>query len=168
MNRRTPPSTIPWPPLIYGSAVVAAWAAQIVLPLPLVRLAHCQTVEMIRCTGVLIFLVGLLTDFLSVVTLWLSRTTVRPDRPATRLVTSGPFRWSRNPIYLGNTVMLAGAALAFGNAWLIGCACVAALLVRRLAITPEEKHLNACFGEEWSSYRRKTGRWFGNERKKPR
>ena len=50
-------------------------------------------------------------------TLAAARTTVRPDRASTTLVTTGPFRWTRNPIYLGLTAMYLGAALVTNRAW---------------------------------------------------
>jgi protein-S-isoprenylcysteine O-methyltransferase Ste14 len=74
-------------------------------------------------------------------------------------VTSGPFALSRNPIYLGNTLLITGAALLFASPWLLAAACVAAALVRVLAIRREEAHLAAQFGSVWTDYTQRTRRW---------
>ena len=88
-----------------------------------------------------------------------ARANILPHRAATALVTEGPFRLSRNPIYVGNTVVLAGLGLAVGNLWFLPAAAVAALLTQRLAIVREEAHLAALFGDEWTSYAARTRRW---------
>jgi protein-S-isoprenylcysteine O-methyltransferase Ste14 len=89
------------------------------------------------------------------------RANILPHRAATALVTSGPFAWSRNPIYLGNTVAMIGVAFAFANPWFIPAAFVAARVVVPLAIRREEAHLAEQFGEAWEAYRRQTNRWLG-------
>ena len=93
------------------------------------------------------------------ITMMRERTNVLPTRPALRLVTEGPFRLTRNPIYLGNTVMTASAALAFGNGWLVPAALLAAFATHRLAILREEAHLRQRFGAEWDAYAARTPRW---------
>ena len=77
------------------------------------------------------------------------RANILPHRAATTLVTSGPFALSRNPIYLGNTLLLAGAGVMFGNVWFLLGAIGSAWLVTVLAIRREEAHLEARFGEAW-------------------
>ena len=89
------------------------------------------------------------------------RTTVIPRRNPSSLVTTGVFAWSRNPIYLGNTIAMTGAALAFANPWFLPAALIAALAVTRLAIQREEAHLAARFGAAWDTYSQRTARWFG-------
>jgi protein-S-isoprenylcysteine O-methyltransferase Ste14 len=86
---------------------------------------------------------------------------ILPHRAATALVTSGPFALSRNPIYLGNTIAMAGAGLAFANPWFLPAALLAAVAVTRLAIRREEAHLAARFGAAWDAYSQRTARWFG-------
>jgi protein-S-isoprenylcysteine O-methyltransferase Ste14 len=107
---------------------------------------------------------GAAFDLWAAVTLYRERTTILPHRAATRLVTRGPFRITRNPIYVGNTVAIVGLALAVGNAWLIVFGLVAAILVDRLAIQREEIHLSNRFGDAWALYRSHTPRWLGSIR----
>ena len=75
------------------------------------------------------------------------------------LITDGPFAQSRNPIYVGNTLLVAGAGLLFGVAWLIPAALAGAVLTQKLAIEREERHLAPRFGPAWEDYRARTPRW---------
>ena len=92
---------------------------------------------------------------------WRARTTIDPFVPqrATRLVTHGVYRVSRNPMYLSLLVLLAAYALRLGTpaAWL-GPAAYAAWITR-FQILPEERALARRFGAEWDAYRRRTRRW---------
>ncbi len=89
------------------------------------------------------------------------RANILPHRAATALVTTGPFAWSRNPIYLGNTLMLIGFGLVLRNPWFLPAAAAAAVAVTHLAIRREEAHLEILFGPSWLAYRQRTARWFG-------
>ncbi len=105
--------------------------------------------------------IGLGLDLWAMVTMQRCKANILPHRPATALVTSGPFAWSRNPIYLGNTLALIGAGLAFSNLWFLPAAALAAFAVLRLAIRREQRHLAERFGPAWETYRGQTLRWFG-------
>ncbi|HRD77426.1 MAG TPA: isoprenylcysteine carboxylmethyltransferase family protein, partial [Hyphomicrobiaceae bacterium] len=88
-----------------------------------------------------------------------SGTTFRPDRPAGRLVTDGPYRFRRHPIYIADALILLGLAELSKNIWLVILTPVFAVLVTWLAIRPEERHLEARFGDEWRAYRDRTRLW---------
>jgi protein-S-isoprenylcysteine O-methyltransferase Ste14 len=103
-------------------------------------------------------------DVWAVATLHRARTTVLPHRPAARLVRSGPFAFSRNPIYVGNTLALVGLAVALGSAWFAILAVPMVALLRHLAVLPEERHLAAAFGADWDAYAARTPRWIGLRR----
>jgi protein-S-isoprenylcysteine O-methyltransferase Ste14 len=96
-------------------------------------------------------------------------TTVNPLRPesATSLVTSGVFAYTRNPMYLGLALVLAGCAIRLGtvSAW-VGPALFVAL-VSQLQIVPEERALEKLFGERYAAYCRQTGRWWGRRAAAP-
>jgi protein-S-isoprenylcysteine O-methyltransferase Ste14 len=88
-------------------------------------------------------------------------TTTDPGDPAraSALVTAGPFRWVRNPMYLGLVIILAAIALGSSSpaAWLVWLALPAYLT--HFQIVPEERLLTGRFGPEYLDYRRRTGRW---------
>jgi protein-S-isoprenylcysteine O-methyltransferase Ste14 len=92
-----------------------------------------------------------------------ARTTVNPLKPdtATSLVTTGVFAYSRNPMYLGLALILAGWAIWLGalTPWLMLPVFTTAITV--LQILPEERALANLFGQDFATYRRTTDRWFG-------
>jgi protein-S-isoprenylcysteine O-methyltransferase Ste14 len=92
-----------------------------------------------------------------------AQTTVNPLEPsrATRLVSGGVYRYTRNPMYLGLGLLLVAWALWLGSAsvWLGPAAFV--LLIDRVQITAEEAALEHLFGAEYRAYRGSVGRWFG-------
>ena len=106
-------------------------------------------------------LVGLGLDGLAILEMRRHHANILPHRAATALVTTGVFALSRNPIYLGNTELVAGAALAFGNLWFLIFAFIAAAVVEIIAIRREEAHLARLFGAEWNAYAARTPRWIG-------
>ncbi len=113
----------------------------------------------VRLSGYALLAAGLAIDVSALVTLWRARTNILPHRAADRLITTGPYRFSRNPIYLGNSVSLAAAAFAFSNLWYLLAAVLVTAFVDRLAIRREEAHLAARFASDWNEYTRKTARW---------
>lgn len=94
---------------------------------------------------------------------WVMRrhgTTLHPHGQASALVVTGPFRISRNPIYLGFGLMLAGLAVSLGSSspWAILAAWHFA--TSHLFIQPEEARLAETFGAAFQAYTRKVRRWF--------
>jgi protein-S-isoprenylcysteine O-methyltransferase Ste14 len=99
-----------------------------------------------------------------------ARTTVNPMDPskATRLVTDGVFRISRNPMYLGLLLLLIGWALWLGSAsvWLMPP--LFAIAITRLQIVPEERALDRLFGAQYLAYRDDVVRWIGRRARSTR
>jgi protein-S-isoprenylcysteine O-methyltransferase Ste14 len=73
------------------------------------------------------------------------------------LVTIGPYRWVRHPLYLSALLLLFSICLAFRDWILLGYFLVGAIIFRLLVIPAEEKQLLAAFGEEYESYQSRTG-----------
>lgn len=153
---RERPNTIPWPPILFAGAAVIALGLQILLPLPWPGGAWAAVLAM---AGVFLMAAGVALDLAAMLAFRRHRTTVLPHRGAARLITDGPFRYSRNPIYVGNTLLVAGAGLLLGIAWLIPAALAGAIATRKLAIEREERHLAARFGQAWADYAARTPRW---------
>lgn len=150
------PNTVPWPPILFAGAAVIALGLQTLLPLPWPGGAWAAVLAM---AGIFLMAAGVAIDLAAMLAFRRHRTTVLPHRGATRLITDGPFRYSRNPIYVGNTLLVAGVGLAFGIAWMIPAALAGAWGTQVLAITREERHLAARFGPEWADYAARTPRW---------
>ncbi len=149
-----PPNRIPWPPILYGAGVAAGLALGALLPGP--GWLHGGA---FAALGWALILAGLGLDVAAMAAMTRQRANIMPHRAATALVTTGPFAWSRNPIYLGNTIALSGAAFAFANPWFLAAALVAAAAVTHLAIRREEAHLAQLFGPDWRAYSARTRRW---------
>lgn len=150
------PNRIPWPPLIYGGLAILAFALHWAAPLPwpggVARMVLAAAGLCLACAGVAL-------DITAALAFRRHRTTILPHRAASALITEGPFARSRNPIYVANTLLVAGAGLLLGIAWLVLAALLAAVLTHRLAILREERHLAARFGREWDAYAARTPRW---------
>ncbi|WP_424989656.1 methyltransferase family protein [Fluviibacterium sp. S390] len=82
-----------------------------------------------------------------------------PGAATTRLVTTGPFAWSRNPNYLGAALAGIGGALALESWWLIATTLLACAILEVWMIRPEERYLAERFAGEYQDYRRRTRRW---------
>lgn len=151
-GRRSPP----WPPIILIGSLALGIALQAIVPMPWLA---GTAADILQWIGVLAVLAALAIFAWAVAALRRRHTTFRLDRPSTALVTDGPFRYARNPIYTGMVALIAGAGLATANLWLVLLAPVAAVLLQKLAIQPEERHLQAQFGDAWRTYAGHVRRW---------
>lgn len=149
------PSQVPWPPILLVCVIAAAILLGYLAPLPWPGLDDTPA----RFIGRGIGIAGIVLLVWAILTLRNSGTTVRPDAGARHLVTSGPYRRFRNPIYLADTMILLGAAELTKNVWLVVAAVAFVPLVTFLAILPEERHLERRFGEAYLGYKAKSRRW---------
>jgi protein-S-isoprenylcysteine O-methyltransferase Ste14 len=101
-----------------------------------------------------------------VVLLWCTRAfyvsgrgTLAPWAPPTALVREGLYQWSRNPMYLGVLLMLAGWALGFRSSMLWIYAAVVALAFHLRVVLGEEPFLARRYGDDWQAYRKRVPRW---------
>ena len=154
-NRRSDrPRTLILPPAPYAAAILGGWwLDRHVLPLPL------DLGGVTRPLAYLAFALGLYLMLWGVLSLIRRRTTFNPYAAATRLCVSGPCRFSRNPIYLGDWVLLAGFSLWLTTWWLILFSPLVWAAVCYGVIRYEEEHLTAKFGEEYRRYQAQVRRW---------
>ena len=89
-----------------------------------------------------------------------ANTNVNPTMPATTIVTDGPFRYTRNPLYLGLTLMYAGISFLANALWAILLLPVVLLVMTYGVIMREERYLERKFGEQYLSYKARVRRWF--------
>ena len=111
--------------------------------------------------AIFFFAPGLIGGGAGVLTFLKARTTVHPGRPehASRLVATGIYQISRNPMYLGLLLMLAGWSLALANGLAMLLLPVFVAGMNRLQILPEERILREKFGSEFDAYVRTVRRW---------
>jgi protein-S-isoprenylcysteine O-methyltransferase Ste14 len=142
------------PPLLYAGGFVAGMALERRRPLPAVPAAVARPLG-----AVLMLLGGALPA--SGATLFRRRgTSVLPVRPATALVTSGPYRLTRNPMYIGFALAHAGLALRRRSTWALLMLGPVLASVDRLVIAREERYLERAFGDDYRRYAERVGRWW--------
>jgi protein-S-isoprenylcysteine O-methyltransferase Ste14 len=101
---------------------------------------------------------------------WRAHTTINPHKPesATTLVTSGVYAWTRNPMYLGLSLLLLGWAINLGTLTPLVLAPLFVPLIRHVQVRPEEQALQARFGQDYARYCQSVNRWFGRRSSKGR
>jgi len=82
-----------------------------------------------------------------------------PATPAKELFLKGPYKFSRNPIYLAMMLFGAGFGVATSNVWIIITTTLAGALIHFIAILPEEAYLERRFGAEYAAYKARVRRW---------
>ncbi len=83
----------------------------------------------------------------------------RPWHPTPELVFRGPYRFTRNPMYLGLTLLTIGLGVASGTLWTLPLAFAALAVVHVLAVLPEERYLTARFGAPYLAYKARVRRY---------
>lgn len=147
------PSPTPWPPLLAAGGLLVGALLHLVVPWELSRAW--------LGFGVILALAAAAFEVWAAMTLKRANTNLLPTKPALQLVDAGPFAITRNPIYLGNVVLLFGLGLIIGTGWILIAALLYPFAVTPLAIAREERHLAARFGEAWTAYAARVPRWIG-------
>ncbi len=86
-----------------------------------------------------------------------------PGQPTSKVVKTGVFAVSRNPLYLGGVLVFGGIALALNLLWSLVALLVSIIICQRVLIMPEEKYLTAKFGGEYRAYITTVHRWLGRK-----
>jgi protein-S-isoprenylcysteine O-methyltransferase Ste14 len=145
-----------FPPLIYAGGLVAGFLLQLVWPL---GFSAGSWTPLIRLAGILMVVAGLLLVLWATGKFHEAGTPANPRKPTTALVLSGPYRFSRNPMYLGLTLVQAGIALLTDALWPLITLIPVLWIVRREVIEREENYLAAKFGEVYLKYKASVRRW---------
>jgi protein-S-isoprenylcysteine O-methyltransferase Ste14 len=143
-----------FPPAIHVAAIAIGFLLQWAAPNPIFG-----KVFGLRILSVLLLAIALGLIVWTAVLMSRAGTTPNPTRPTTALVISGPFRFTRNPMYLAWELIVVGVGLAANAPWVILMAVPAALLTRRLVIDKEERYLDTKFGAEYRDYKSRVRRW---------
>lgn len=110
---------------------------------------------------ILIAMLGLLVDILAISRFMKAKTTVNPLKPgsASRLVKTGIYKYSRNPMYVGNFIILIAWGIWLGVPANISLLFVYVIYLTRFQIKPEEQALEATFKDEYRCYKEQVRRW---------
>jgi protein-S-isoprenylcysteine O-methyltransferase Ste14 len=156
MDLESRPNRLPWPPMIYAGAIVVAALLQQITP---IRNLDALLGAVPGWAAVAVLVLGAAIDLAAIATLWRHGTTVLPNAGSRALCTTGVYAFSRNPIYLGNAIAMAGVALTLRWSWLLLLVPVTAAAVTWLAIEREEEHLALRFGYAFKVYCERVRRW---------
>jgi len=140
------------PPLVYSSSITAGALLTWLWPLPFALPAAVPI-------GGTMVLASIALFWLSVRALRAAATPVPGNQPTTRIVRTGPFRFSRNPIYLSFFGLQLGIALWISSIGMVATLIPAAAVVSRVVVAREERYLESRFGPQYASYRDSVRRW---------
>jgi protein-S-isoprenylcysteine O-methyltransferase Ste14 len=112
-----------------------------------------------RLLGVLVLLLGVGTVLSARTLFGRSGQSPIPWKPTPELIVRGPYRFTRNPMYVGITTVQAGLGVALGNVWISVLAPIALVTVHFIAVLPEERYLAEKFGASYREYRAKVRRY---------
>ena len=151
--QRDVPGVVAPPPLILLGFLLAGSALDWIRPLPLLPAAAQYAIG-----GVLIAVASAVA-FSAIACFLRAGTNVPTRRPATALVIVGPYRFSRNPIYVGMILLLLGIGIMVDSLWILALAVPLALVLRYGVIAREERYLEGKFGDAYRAYRARVRRW---------
>ena len=146
------PALRPWPQLLVGGAIVLGLAVDLTLGTD-------------RPDALLTVIGGPFAAAAVLTILWCARllreheTPIQANRPATALVTDGPYFYSRNPIYVAYVALVFGLGLVLGSWTVTLLAPLVGVALHYLSVMPEERHLQQQFGEKYKQYVSETPRW---------
>jgi protein-S-isoprenylcysteine O-methyltransferase Ste14 len=141
------------PPLIYVAFFLAGMGLQRYFPL------GGLPVKAGRVLGALFSFACLTITTWSIRRFWASGTSILPIRPTTALVIQGPYRLTRNPMYLGLLLLYLGVACWFGLLWPLFLAPALMWVMGAAVIGREERYLTRKFGDEYRRYQAQVRRW---------
>jgi protein-S-isoprenylcysteine O-methyltransferase Ste14 len=147
------PGVLARPPLLYGGTFIAVLVLARLWPMPIFE------TSVTLWPGLFIAAIGVAIAIWGRRSMEKAGTNVDPTRPTTTIVKSGPFRYSRNPLYVALTLLFAGLTLALNTWW--GIALLAPLLAAMHfgVVAREERYLEAKFGEIYRQYRAEVRRY---------
>ena len=141
------------PPIVYPCAIILGLLLHYAWPVRLVS----------RAVGVplggTVLLIAVALFVYAVRTFQTAGTPIPGDRPTTTIVRTGPYRWSRNPIYLSFSLLQVGLGFCFSSLWLLATLIPAVALMSLVVIPREERYLETRFPSDYLPYKASVRRW---------
>jgi protein-S-isoprenylcysteine O-methyltransferase Ste14 len=156
-NSSDTPGVVVFPPLIPLSILILGIVLNLAVPLDLLK----QVPLLVRIVGgTIAFMVGVAMVIAATRNFRQVGTNVNPLQPTLVLATAGIFRWTRNPMYLGGSIVLLGIAIGGALDWVLLLLILSLPLVHYGIILREENYLARKFGEEYRSYQKQVARYW--------
>lgn len=140
------------PPLSFAFAILLGWLLQRRLSISFVPIALAPLL------GGTVVVAGVVLAVLSVREFRRFQTSLRPDRPSTAVVQTGPYRYSRNPMYVAMAAVQLGVAICLDNFWIL-LMLIPAIVTTSVIIAKEERYLEGQLGTAYTRYRASVRRW---------
>lgn len=153
MNRQDTAGVIARPPLIYLLALVIGLILRALVPTPF--LPHGVGYVL----GAVLIVIAVWLLFWGVRVMRSAGTSEKTFVPTTALVTTGPFQFSRNPLYVSLTLFYLGIAIAAQSLWALALLFVVLFVMQRGVIDREERYLEHKFGADYVRYKQRVRRW---------
>jgi len=141
------------PPLVYLASIAIGSVLEFVWHLPF--LPHALAAPL----GILLAVAAVVLFFASVGKFRAAGTPVPGNKATTAIVRSGPYRFSRNPIYLAFSLLHLGIAIWLNSLWLVATLIASVAVMARVVIPREEQYLEMRFGAEYLDYKKSVRRW---------
>ncbi len=146
--------------VVFGIPFLVAIAMQLFVPIPFPR----GFIAPVRISGGdFLIIVGIILIVLARREFSRFGQPTDPGHPTNRIISSGVFSISRNPLYLGGIILLAGISFAFNLPWELILLIPSIAACHFILITPEEQYLASRFGEEYRMYTASVYRWIGRK-----
>lgn len=141
------------PPYIAITLLFLSWLASYLFPqLNLIKKPYNKI-------GIIVFVIGLSITFYSFYLFRKNKTPIIPGKKPTFIVMNGPYKFTRNPMYLGVLIALLGAAVYFGNSLSFLSPIIFFLATNYYFVPFEEKLLENIFGKKYLNYKKRVRRW---------
>ena len=147
------PGIVAFPGVLYAGAFVVAFALHLLWPMEVLELGVA------RVTGMAICAVGAALILWGIATMRAARTNIYPELPATALVTNGPFRFTRNPLYVALAILFTGLSIEMNNPWGLVVLVPLLAVMHHGVILREESYLERKFGEAYRRYKSRVRRY---------
>jgi protein-S-isoprenylcysteine O-methyltransferase Ste14 len=141
------------PPFVYGLGLLAGYLLHRAVPIALVPAG------MLRALGWVLVALGALLAAWALAYFARAGQTPDPRRPVKAIVAHGPYRFTRNPMYLAMAVVYLGVTALMNDFWPLIVFPVVLVIMIRAVIAREEAYLERAFGDEYRAYRTRVRRW---------
>lgn len=155
-SARTNPGVRFPPPLLQVGGLVAGWLLdRHVVAMPLAS----RDGAALHSLGIVLVVAGFALTAWGQLTFRAAHTAIYPNRPTTRIVRDGPYRFTRNPMYVGLTIAYLGITAIINSGWPVLLLPVVLILLWTFVIRREEAYLTSAFGNEYRDYCASVRRW---------
>lgn len=141
------------PPVLFAVLIVIGWGLQKLIALPSFTVPFHTWLGGEFIVGGLAIIVWSATEFKR------HKTTILPHKASSAIISGGPFKYSRNPIYFAFSMIQLGAAILLTNLWILLLLIPALLIMSKFVIEREEAFLTQKFGQSYIDYKNQVRRW---------